>query len=47
MSKIFASMVIGYFLIGAGIGVTQLGFSTVFEPPCAGMVEHTLYVFFL
>jgi hypothetical protein len=43
MSNRFGSVVFGYFLIGAAIGVTQLSFSTVFEPPCAGVVDHTLW----
>ena len=38
------SIVIGYFVIGTLIGLTQLGLTKLFEPPCNdGRVEHILW----
>lgn len=37
------SAVTGYLAIGVVIGLTQLGLSKLFEPPCSGIVTHTLW----
>jgi len=37
------SAVIGYFSIGIVIGLMQLSLNKVFEPPCNGLVKHTLW----
>ncbi len=33
----------GYLAIGVVIGLTQLGLNKLFEPPCSGVVKHTLW----
>jgi hypothetical protein len=35
--------VTGYLTIGVVIGLTQLGLSKLFEPPCSGIAKHTLW----
>ena len=35
--------VTGYLAIGVVIGLTQLGLNKLFEPPCGGIVKHTLW----
>jgi hypothetical protein len=37
------AVVIGYFVIGGLIALTQLGLTKLFEPPCHGTVVHTLW----
>jgi len=39
-------IVIGYFVIGGLIALTQLGLTKVFEPPCNGTPIHTLWAGF-
>lgn len=46
MGNMLRSLVVGYFLIGAAIGITQLSLSKVFEPPCNGTIVHTLWTGF-
>lgn len=40
------SIVIGYFVIGGLIALTQLGLTKLFEPPCNGTIVHTLWADF-
>lgn len=35
--------VTGYLAIGVVIGLVQLGLNKLFEPPCSGIVKHTLW----
>jgi hypothetical protein len=46
IGKIIGVIVIGYFVIGGLLAFTQLGMTKLFEPPCHGIVLHTLWADF-
>jgi hypothetical protein len=46
IGKKIGVLVIGYFVIGGVIALTQLGMTKVFEPPCNGIALHTLWADF-
>jgi hypothetical protein len=46
IGKAIGFVVIGYFAIGALIGLTQLGLTKLYEPPCNGTAVHTLWADF-
>jgi|RhiMethySRZTD1v2_1073278.scaffolds.fasta_scaffold352893_1 hypothetical protein len=46
IGNVFASIVIGYLVIGGLIGLTQLAMTKLFEPPCNGTIVHTLWADF-
>ena len=46
IGKSIGVIVLGYFVIGGLIALTQLGITKLFEPPCHGIVLHTLWAHF-
>jgi hypothetical protein len=46
MGKTIGVIVLGYFVIGGLLTLTQLGLTKLFEPPCNGIVLHTLWAHF-
>jgi hypothetical protein len=43
IGKTIGVIVVGYFVIGGLLALTQLGMTKLFEPPCNGIVLHTLW----